>query len=139
MIIFDTNVLSELMKSRPDSSVAAWLKRQNPDDIFTTTISEAEIHYGLALLSEGKRRKELSAAVKAMFTDDMDGRVLVFDSTAAEAYGLIMVERRAAGRPISIPDAMVASVAKAFEASVATRNVRDFEGCGISIIDPWAG
>jgi predicted nucleic acid-binding protein len=74
-----------------------------------------------------------------MFTDDMEGRVLVFDSMAAEAYGLIMVERRAAGRPISGPDAMVASVGRAFKASVATRNVRDFEGCGISVIDPWVG
>jgi len=138
MIIFDTNVLSELMKSKPDSSVAAWVSRQNPDDIFTTTISEAEIQYGLALLPDSKRRRELSAAVEAMFADDMEGRVLVFDSTAAEAYGRIMVERRAAGRPISVPDAMVASVARAFEATVATRNIRDFEGCGITVIDPWA-
>jgi predicted nucleic acid-binding protein len=137
MIIIDTNVLSELMKAQPDASVAAWLKRQDPTAIFTTTISEAEIRFGVALLPDGQRRRALDAAAQAMFAEDFEDRVLVFDSEAATAYAQTMTERRAAGKPIAILDAMVASIARACDASVATRNVRDFLGCGVDVINPW--
>jgi predicted nucleic acid-binding protein len=137
VIILDTDVLSEMMRAEPDSTVAAWFSARPASSLFTTTVTQAEILYGLGLLPSGKRRAGLEAAVREMFATDFAGRVLPFDQPAAQAYAEIALARRRAGRPITQFDAQIAAIARSRDAGVATRNVTDFDGCGIGVIDPW--
>ncbi|MFP6559326.1 type II toxin-antitoxin system VapC family toxin [Paraburkholderia sp. B3] len=138
MIVLDTNVLSETLRPRPDDRVMAWLASQSRAGLFTTAITRAEIFYGVGLLPDGSRRRELRTAVEAIFDEDFAGRVLGFDSDAADVYATIAVARRNAGRPMSQFDAMIAACARSRGAALATRNVKDFTDCEIAIIDPWA-
>lgn len=137
MIVLDTNVLSELMRPRPAEAVAAWVAHQPLAQQFTTSVTQAEIGYGLALMSLGARRAALEAAVERMFSEDFAGRVLPFDSAAAHAYPAIVAARKRKGAPMAAFDAMIAAIARSRGAAVATRNVKDFEGCGVTVIDPW--
>jgi toxin FitB len=137
MIILDTNVLSELMRPKPSPHVAAWVAKQTATELFTTSITEAEIFYGIELLSRGKRREGLLAAAEAMFAEDLAGRVLGFESDAARAFSKIAVDRRSLGRPVSHADAQIAAVARVRRATLATRNVEDFEDCGVDVVNPW--
>ena len=105
MIVLDTYIISELLSPLPQPAVVDWLADQSPAAIFTTTVTEAEILYGLRLLPDGRRRRELEAAILPIFTQDLAGRVLPFDREAADVYGSIATERRKAGRPISQFDA----------------------------------
>jgi len=138
MIVLDTNVLSETMRSSPASLVLRWMAAQPALGLFTTTVTEAEILFGLALLAPGQRRAAFEQAVEAMFAEDFAGRVLPFDRAAAAAFAEIAAVRRLAGRPISQADAQIAAIARSRGAAVATRNVKDFEGCGVVVVDPWA-
>jgi len=138
VIVLDTNVLSELMRPVPSTQVVRWVTRQPATELFTTAITEAEIFYGIELLAKGKRRTGLQAAAEAMFTDDFAGRVISFDSHAARAFATIAARRRALGKPISHSDAQIAAIAQLYGAALATRDVADFEGCEIRVIDPWA-
>lgn len=137
MIVLDTNILSELMKPKPALTVIDWIALQPIPSLFTTTITEAEIRYGIDLMAAGRLRQELSAAADGMFREDLAGRVLPFDSAAALDFATIASTRRAAGRPIAQFDAQVAAIARSRGAAVATRNVGDFIGCGIDVINPW--
>jgi predicted nucleic acid-binding protein len=139
MIILDTNVLSELMMPTPSPRVVAWVAKQPATEIFTTSITEAEIFYGLELLAKGKRREDLLAAAEAMFAEDLAGRVLGFDSDAARAFSRIAAHRCALGKPISHADAQIAAITQVRGAKLATRNVADFEDCGLHAVDPWNG
>lgn len=136
MIILDTNVISEMMKLEPDPRVAQWLGEQPVVSLFTTTITQAEILYGLSLLSEGKRKTALTDMASLMFRDDFAGRILPFDGSAAAAYPDIFSERRRAGKSISQFDAQIAAIVQSRGAKLATRNVKDFADCGLEIIDP---
>jgi len=138
MIVLDTNVISELMRPIPSTQVVRWVTNQPATGLFTTAITEAEIFYGLELLTKGKRRAGLEAAAEAMFADDFAGRVIGFDSQAARAFATIAARRRALGKPISHSDAQIAAIAQLYGAALATRDVADFEGCDIRLIDPWA-
>lgn len=138
MIILDTNVLSELMRPTPEPSVEHWLADQPSASVFLSTITEAELRYGVMLLPAGKRQTALSGQVEAMLEEDFAGRILSFDSAAAVAYAEIAAARRQAGRPISQADAQIAAIAVSRGAALATRNVSDFEGCGVKIVNPWA-
>ncbi len=137
MIVLDTNVISELMRVEPAPAVLDWIARQSSASLFTTAVAQAEIHYGLALLPDGKRRNALRDAAKAMFEEDFAGRILPFDSDAAVAYAAIAASRRAAGKPIAQFDAQIAAVVRSRGARLATRNARDFDDCGTEIEDPW--
>ena len=137
MIVLDTNVLSELMRCAPDQAVEAWVSRQPPSSLFVATVTEAELRYGAALLPAGRRRDSIAAAIDAMLAEDFAGRVLPFDGPAAACYAQIAADRRNKGRPISDFDAQIAAIARSRGAALATRNVADFEGCGITIINPW--
>ena len=137
MILLDTNVLSELVRPNPAPNVINWLAAQSPSAIFTTTITQAEIFYGLRLLPEGRRRLELTAAISLIFDQDLTGRVLPFDRDAAISFADLAAERRHAGNPICQLDAQIAAIARAHGATLATRNTRDFSGCGIALLDPW--
>ena len=137
MIVLDTNVISELMRMAPDPRVLAWLVRQPMAGLFTTTLTQAEIFYGLRLLPEGRRREELMAAARPIFEIEMAGRILSFDSDAALAYPEIAAHRRQMGQPVAQIDGQIAAITRSRGAQLATRNVRDFVGCGINVIDPW--
>jgi toxin FitB len=137
VIVLDTNVLSEMMRSEPDSNVAAWVSARPASSLFTTMASQAEILYGLGLLPSGKRRAGLEAAVREMFATDFAGRVLPFDQAASQAYAEIAVARRRGGRAITQFDAQIAAIARSRDADLATRNIADFEDCGIGVINPW--
>lgn len=137
MIILDTNIVSELLRPAPEPKVEAWLAAQDGGQVYLTAISEAELRYGVAILTDGKRRDALAEAIDAMLREDFRDRILPFDSAAAEAFATIAADRRGAGRPISQFDCQIAAIGRAQGATVATRNARDFEGCGIEVIDPW--
>lgn len=137
MIIIDTNVISELLRPTPEPAVEAWLGEQDGLSIYLTAISEAELRYGVAIMTSGKRRDGLGIAIDRILRDDMAGRILPFDSAAARAYADIAGTRRSAGKPISQADCQIAAIARAHNAPVATRNTPDFEGCGIDLINPW--
>ncbi len=137
MIVLDTNIVSELLRPAPEPKVEAWLAAQDGGQVYLTAISEAELRYGVAILADGKRRDALAGAIDAMLREDFRDRILPFDSAAAEAFAAIAAERRGAGRPISQFDCQIAAIGRAQGATVATRNARDFEGCGIEVVDPW--
>jgi len=137
MIILDTNILSELMRSNPHPSVLRWVADQPGETLYTTSISKAEIHHGISLLPEGRRRNALADAAEAMFVEDFADRVLPFDDVAAVYYAEIVAARRRAGNPISTFDALIAATALAAGTDVATRDVGGFTGCGLTLIDPW--
>ena len=138
MIVIDTNVISELMRAAPSQTVLAWFDEQDAGTLWFTAVGEAELRTGAAFLPEGKRRDLLIAGIDAMIADDFAGRVLPFDSAAAKDYAAIAASRRAAGRPIVQADCQIAAIARTSGAAVATRNVRDFEGCGIEVVNPWS-
>ena len=137
MIVLDTNVLSELMSSSAEPTVLQWLGGQPGDQLFTTSISMAEIFQGVELLPQGKRRAGLLVAARTMFSEFFPGRILPFDEDAARAFAPIALNRRSQGRPISLFDAQIAAITSAHAATLATRNTADFEDCGIRLINPW--
>ena len=137
MIILDTNVVSELMKHSPPPVVVAWMSEQTPDEIFTTTITMAEILYGIEVLPNGKRRDGLRREASATFAEDFAHRILFFDEGAAGMFAVIAAARRTLGRPISNFDAQIVAIARTHAATLATRNTGDFEGCGVRLINPW--
>ncbi|MDX3894945.1 type II toxin-antitoxin system VapC family toxin [Pusillimonas sp.] len=137
MIVLDTNVLSEILRPAPNERPLSWFATQARSVLFTTTVTRAELLYGVRLLPAGKRRATLLAAVRDIFSLDMAGRVLAFDDDAADHYAEIAAARKSGGKPISQFDAMIAAIAKSRGARLATRNVKDFANCGIEIIDPW--
>lgn len=137
MIILDTNVLSEFMRPKPSARVASWVSKQPAAELFTTSITEAEIFYGIELLTNGKRREGLLAAAEAMFAQDLADRVFGFEGDAARVFSRIAANRRALGKPISHADAQIAAIAQVRRAKLATRNVDDFEDCGLDVVDPW--
>ncbi len=138
MIILDTNVISELSRPNPSPSVVDWFISQSTQGLHLTAISEAELRYGLEVMPIGRHRDRLLAATEGMLHKDYAGRILPFDSYAARAYAVIAAERRAAGRPISYADCQIAAIARSVGAAVATRNVRDFEGYGVRVVNPWS-
>lgn len=138
MIILDTNVLSEALKPKPSEPVMRWLAAQDAFNSFTTSITRAEILYGIERLPVGKRRIRLFSAISQMFAEKFASRILSFDAEAATWYARILARRESAGRPISQLDGMIAAIARSHDASLATRNRADFEGCGIQLIDPWS-
>ena len=137
MILLDTNVLSELMRPTPAERVARWVASQPATGLYTTSVTQAEILHGILLLPAGRRRQALEAAADAMFDREFRGRVLGFGGDAARPYARIAADRRRVGRPISHFDAQIAAIARAAGADVATRNVADYEGCGVKVINPW--
>ena len=138
MIILDTNVVSELMLPSPSPRVISWVAQQPATILFLTTVSEAELRYGVEILPVGRRRDRLLDAIEGMLREDFAGRILPFDSPAARPYALIGASRRAAGHPINHADCQIAAIARSIGSSVATRNVSDFEDCGVDLIDPWS-
>jgi predicted nucleic acid-binding protein len=137
MIVLDTNVVSELMRTTPTDEVVRWIAGRPPTSLCTTAITQAEILLGVQLLPRGKRRDALEEVANGIFEDDFDGRVFSFDGEAARAHARIVATRRRSGRPISDADAQIAAIARSLGFDLATRNGRDFVGCGVELHDPW--
>ena len=138
MILLDTNVVSELMRSEPEPSVEVWVADQPPKELFLSTVSEAELRYGAAILPEGRRRETLFSDIEGMLRSAFGDRLLPFDREAARVYGDIAAMRRAAGRHVAPIDCQIAAIARSRGLTVATRNVGDFEGMEVALVDPWA-
>jgi predicted nucleic acid-binding protein len=136
MIILDTNVVSELMRSQPAPQVAGWVRDRDRRELRMTAITLAEIRYGIARLPDGRRKQVLLAAADEVFSAFAD-QVLPVDTAAAEHYAVIASSRQRAGKPIAGFDALIAAVCRSQGAALATRNVSDFDGAGIEIVDPW--
>lgn len=136
MIILDTNVLSAVMQREPSAQVVAWLNRQPTRSVWTTAVTVFEVEYGLQRLPNGKRRKAIGVAFRALITEDLGGRVLAFDSSAAIAAGTISAALEVEGKKVEIRDVQIAGIARARQATVATRNVKHFERA-CTVINPW--
>lgn len=139
MILLDTNVVSELMRSSPDPVVETWVTEHSVEELFFSAIGEAELRYGVAVMPAGRRRDRLASEIEAMLREDFEGRVLPFDSEAARASAELASARRVTGRPAPLVDCQIAAIAKSRDMAVATRNVRDFTDLGVDVIDPWMG
>ncbi len=138
MIVLDTNVVSALMRSEPDPIVVAWLDGLPPESVWTTSITVFEVRLGLEILAAGRRRRQLEEAFAKALEEDFESRVLPFDQGAAQAAGRIAAERRRAGRTVEIRDVQIAGIVNLRKATLATRNLRHFEDCGLTLVDPWA-
>jgi toxin FitB len=136
MIILDTNVVSELMRSEPAPSLASWIRHRDRRELRTTAITLAEVRYGIARLPDGRRKQVLLAAADEVFSAFAD-QVMPVDTAAADHYAVIVSSRERAGRPIAGFDALIAAVCRSQGAALATRNASDFDGTGIEIVDPW--
>ncbi len=137
MILLDTNVVSEFMKSDPEPAVMVWINALPGATLFLSAVTQAEILYGVALVPKGKRREGLTRAARTAFETYFRARILPLDPEAAEAFAALAAGRRQAGRPISQADAQIAAIARSRGAALATPNVPDFEGCGVEIVNPW--
>ncbi len=137
MIVIDTNVLSELMRSKPEPSVLIWMDGYGRGELGITSITVSEILYGIGALSEGRRKRRLFEAAQRLFDEDFGGRIFAFDHLAAVEYADIVLHRDKLGNPISMPDAQIAAICRVSSHPLATRNIKDFENTGVSVINPW--
>lgn len=137
MIILDTNVLSALMRNEPDQPVLRWLDLQAAQSVWITSITLFESRIRLALLPAGRRRQTLEAAFDRLLEEDLESRVLPFDTPAALQAASLAAARQQAGRPVDIRDTQIAGIAQARRATLATRNVRHFEGLSVPVVNPW--
>ena len=138
MIILDTNVVSEPLKRAPHSGVVDWLNAQAPETLYITSINLAELMAGVEALPQGKRRDTMTLALSTQLTDLFQGRILSFDAQAAQTFAACHTRAHAQGNPIAFADCAIAAIAKANGFMIATRNVRDFVGTGVDILDPWS-
>jgi hypothetical protein len=138
MTILDTNVVSEMMRFEPSAIVDGWMAAQPAGELLITSITRAEILYGIEVMPHGKRRESLEQAAGRLY-ETFEGRILPFDSDAAPYYAEIVASRRRSGRPIGQSDAQIAAIALSRGYALATRNAEDFAGCGVKLINPWAG
>jgi predicted nucleic acid-binding protein len=137
VIILDTNVVAEMMKPAPMPQVVTWLNEQDVSTLFLTSVSIGEICYGLQALPQGRRRRLLEEGFERVLAEAFAGRILVFDEEAARRYGEVMGRRKEIGRPLSVLDGQIASIARANSYAVATRNERDFVECGVEVVNPF--
>ena len=134
MILLDTNIVSEVMKTRPADPVVAWLNGQDSDKLYVSATTIGEIAYGLRILPDGKRRSGLRERFVALAFEQ---RVLAYDESAARIYGELMAERKELGLLMSFPDGQIAAIARLNHLAIATRNIPDFENCGIEVVNPF--
>jgi toxin FitB len=136
-LVLDTNVVSELMRPRAAPAVTAWVNARANTSLWITSVTQAELWFGARVLRPGQKRQALEDMLALIFDEDFGGRIWPFDSAAASAYADILSQRRAAGRPMSQFDGQIAAIARVRGAAVVTRNVTDFEGCGLVVHNPW--
>ena len=137
MIILDTNVVSEPLKPMPSPVVLNWLDQQDPQTLFLTTISLAELLAGVEILPAGRRKDALANALSTQVVTLFDGRILPLDARAAECFAKARASAQSQGNTIGFADCAIAAIATAHGFLIATRNTSDFMGCGVDLIDPW--
>jgi predicted nucleic acid-binding protein len=137
VIILDTNVLSALMRKTPEAAVVAWLDRQPAESIWITSVTLFEVRFGLALLPDGKRQAALVSAFARLLEEDLENRVLDFDTRSAIEAAELAAQRQRAGRSVDFRDTQIAGIALARHAVLATRNARHFADLTVDVIDPW--
>lgn len=137
MVILDTNVLSALMQSPAEPKVVTWLDDQSAESIWITSITVFEARYGLELLPAGQRKSLLQARFEQILLDDLENRVLVFDSNAASEAATLAASRKARGRPVDMRDTFIAGIAMARRATLATRNIKHFDDLTVPVVSPW--
>lgn len=137
MILLDTDVVSAVMQPTPPASVLEWLDGRPTDVLYLSTVTIAEVQFGLEILPDGKRRRGLEDRFERFVAGGFAYRVLSFDEKAARRYGELRARRQGLGRPMSVLDAQIAAIARANRFAVATRNVRDFEECGLELVNPF--
>lgn len=136
MIVLDTNVVSELMRIEPEPAVLSWIQERSGGGLYTTTVTVAEIRYGIARLPEGRRRESLHQAANEIFAA-FPRQVLPFDLAAANAYADVVAVRENVGNPIDGFDAQIAAICRSQAATLASRNTKDFIGTGVALVNPW--
>ena len=136
-VLIDTNVVSELIRKSPHPSVKAWADGLTVEEMFISSVSEAELRFGVAILPLGRRREMLNLEIENMLRDVFENRVLPFDSEAARQYAIIAANRHLSGFSVNFGDCQIAAIARARGMMVATRNVRDFKESGVKIVNPW--
>lgn len=137
MIILDTNIVSEMMKANSSKAVLNWMDQREAIQLFITTITIAEISYGLHALPNGNRRKSLEEAFNRAIMNAFKHRILPFEESSAYIYGKIMGRRKKLGQPLRVPDGQIAAITLSQGFSLATRNSRDFSNCDINLINPF--
>ena len=137
MIVLDTNVVSELLRALPDARVLRWMDAQPADGLWLCSVVTAELHCGVARLPDGRRKQQLAEALQAVIQDDFDQRVLPFDLEASMVYADIVARQEASGQPMNLADAQIAATCLRHDATLTTRNLRDFGGLGLELINPW--
>ena len=136
MILLDTNVLSQALRTDAPPAVRKWLDEQAAETLYLSSITVAEMMFGIGVLPKGKRRDGLAAAAREAFAL-MEPRILPFDTQAARQYGELAVRARTAGKGFPVPDGYIAAIAAARGFAVATRDASAFEAAGLRVIDPW--
>ena len=136
--LLDTNVISEWIKPKPDQNVISWLAEVDEDRVFISVIAFAEVRQGVELLAGGRRRERLADWLAEELPERFQGRILVIDQHIAETWGVMMARGQQAGQTLGSMDAFVAATAEAHGLTLVTRNVKDFDRLGISLLDPWA-
>jgi predicted nucleic acid-binding protein len=137
MMILDTNVVSELMRPRPDERIPRWLDQQPRTSIWTTSVTVFEIRFGLEAMPAGKRRIALMDSFKRWLDEVVEQRIASFDETAARRSAELAAERQRRGRPGELRDTMIAGIVLASHATLATRNVKHFQEIASSLVNPW--
>lgn len=137
MIILDTNVISEVMRDKTNQSVKGWFQQQSITDLYITSVTMAEVWYGLYRMPEGKRKQALLSRFQRILENIFKDSILAFDGTHTAIYAKIRSSKDSIGNPMSNPDAQIASIAKFNDALLATRNVKDFLDCGLTIVNPF--
>lgn len=136
MIVLDTNVVSEAMRPEPDATVRDWLDAQAAETLYLSSVTIAELLFGIGALPGGRRKRNLAATLDGLL-GLFDGRILPFDTDAARRYADLAVAARGAGKGFPTPDGYIAAIATAHGFAVATRDASAFEAAGVPVIDPW--
>jgi toxin FitB len=137
MIVLDTNIISEVMKPVPEAGVIGWLDQQATLSLWTTSVCVFEIWMGLSLMADGKRRRGLEVRFQGLIEEDLGGRVLPFDTSAAHEAARITAQVQSMGQPIDMRDLFIAGTVSASRGVLATRNTKHFVHTGIKVVNPW--
>lgn len=137
MIVLDTNVVSELMRATPAPTVLRWVDAQDPASLWIASVTVQELYYGIARLPAGKRQSRINELVTSMLDEDFAGQVAAYDGEAAAIAGQLLARCEKTGRRMPLADAQIAAICLAHQATLATRNSRDFDGAGLDLINPW--
>ncbi|MGH6934211.1 MAG: type II toxin-antitoxin system VapC family toxin [Dongiaceae bacterium] len=135
--LLDTNVVSEFVKARPSPQLALWLDATSEDELYLSVVTVAELRFGIESMPRGQRRDALMIWLYDQLIQRFERRILAVDQAVAEAWGVVMGRARKAGRPMAAMDGIFAASSEVHGLTLVTRDARDFQGAGISLLSPW--